>query len=172
MARVLVADDHDAVRDGMAISLSRLGHEVVAVRGGAEAIAAYRKKPADVVVTDLRMAPVDGIEVVRRLRELDSESTVIVISAHGTIPTAVEAMRAGAVHYLTKPADANEVIAAFEGEGANESPPSVPSLARVEWEHIQRVLHSCDGNLSAAARLLGLHRRTLQRKLNKTPSSR
>jgi two-component system, NtrC family, response regulator HydG len=103
MPRVLVADDHDAVRDGMAIALSRLGHEVVAVRGGAEAIAAYRKKPADVVVTDLRMAPVDGIEVVRRLRELDPESTVIVISAHGTIPTAVEAMRAGAIDFIEKP---------------------------------------------------------------------
>ena len=103
MARILIADDHDAVREGMAISLSRLGHDVLAVRGGAEAIAAYRKKPADVVVTDLRMVPVDGIEVVKRLRELDPDATVLVVSAHGTIAVAVEAMREGAIDFIEKP---------------------------------------------------------------------
>jgi two-component system, NtrC family, response regulator HydG len=103
MARILVADDHDAVRDGMVLSLTRLGHEVLGVRGGAEAIAAYRKRPADVVVTDLRMVPVDGIQVVRRLREGDPEATVIVVSAHGTIATAVDAMREGAIDFIEKP---------------------------------------------------------------------
>ncbi len=103
MARILVADDHDAVREGMILSLTRLGHEVQGVRGGAEALAAYRKRPADVVVTDLRMVPVDGIEVVRRLREADPEATVVVVSAHGTIPVAVEAMREGAIDFLEKP---------------------------------------------------------------------
>ena len=103
MARILIADDHDAVREGMAIALSRLGHEVLAVKGGAEAIAAYRKKPADVVVTDLRMVPVDGIEVVRRLREEDPDATVLVVSAHGTIAIAVEAMREGAIDFIEKP---------------------------------------------------------------------
>ena len=103
MARILIADDHDAVREGMAISLSRLGHEVLAVKGGAEAIAAYRKKPADVVVTDLRMVPVDGIEVVKRLREQDPDATVLVVSAHGTIAIAVEAMREGAIDFIEKP---------------------------------------------------------------------
>jgi two-component system response regulator HydG len=103
MARILVADDHDAVREGMVLSLTRLGHEVQGVRGGAEAIAAYRKRPADVVVTDLRMIPVDGIEVVRRLREGDPEATVVVVSAHGTIATAVDAMREGAIDFIEKP---------------------------------------------------------------------
>jgi two-component system response regulator HydG len=103
MARILVADDHDAVREGMILSLTRLGHEVQGVRGGAEALAAYRKRPADVVVTDLRMVPVDGIEVVRRLREADPEATVVVVSAHGTIPVAVEAMREGAIDFIEKP---------------------------------------------------------------------
>jgi two-component system response regulator HydG len=103
MARILIADDHDALREGMAIALSRLGHEVLAVKGGAEAIAAYRKKPADVVVTDLRMVPVDGIEVVRRLREADPDATVVVVSAHGTIAIAVEAMREGAIDFIEKP---------------------------------------------------------------------
>jgi len=103
MARILVADDHDAVRDGMVLSLTRLGHEVQGVKGGAEAIAAYRKRPADVVVTDLRMVPVDGIEVVRRLREADPEATVVVVSAHGTIASAVDAMREGAIDFMEKP---------------------------------------------------------------------
>jgi len=103
MARILVADDHDAVREGMVLSLTRLGHEVLGVRGGAEALAAYRKRPADVVVTDLRMMPVDGIEVVRRLREADPEATVLVVSAHGTIAAAVDAMREGAIDFIEKP---------------------------------------------------------------------
>jgi two-component system response regulator HydG len=103
MARILVADDHDAVREGMVLSLTRLGHEVQGVKGGAEAVAAYRKRPADVVVTDLRMVPVDGIEVVRRLREADPEATVLVVSAHGTIPLAVDAMREGAIDFIEKP---------------------------------------------------------------------
>ena len=103
MARILVADDHDAVREGMVLALTRLGHEVQGVKGGAEAIAAYRKRPADVVVTDLRMVPVDGIEVVRRLREADPEATVLVVSAHGTIAVAVDAMREGAIDFIEKP---------------------------------------------------------------------
>jgi two-component system response regulator HydG len=103
MARILVADDHDAVREGMVLSLTRLGHEVLGFRGGAEVVAAYRKRAADVVVTDLRMVPVDGLEVVRRLRELDPEATVLVVSAHGTIPVAVEAMRHGAIDFIEKP---------------------------------------------------------------------
>jgi two-component system response regulator HydG len=103
MARILVADDHDALREGMVLSLTRLGHEVQGVRGGGEAIAAYRKRPADVVVTDLRMVPVDGIEVVRRLREADPEATVVVVSAHGTIAAAVDAMRVGAIDFIEKP---------------------------------------------------------------------
>ena len=103
MARILIADDNDAMRDGMVLSLTRLGHDVQGVKGGAEAIAAYRKRPSDVVVTDLRMVPVDGIEVVRRLRELDAEATVLVVSAHGTIGAAVDAMREGAMDFIEKP---------------------------------------------------------------------
>ena len=103
MARILVADDHDALRDGMVLALTRLGHEVRGVKGGAEAIVAYQKRASDVVVTDLRMVPVDGIEVVKRIREEDPDATVVVVSAHGTIATAVEAMRAGAIDFLEKP---------------------------------------------------------------------
>jgi two-component system response regulator HydG len=114
MARILVADDNDAMRDGMVLTLTRLGHDVQGVKGGAEAVAAYRKRPADVVVTDLRMVPVDGIEVVRRLRELDGEATVIVVSAHGTIGAAVDAMRAGAMDFIEKPFPPEELRARVE----------------------------------------------------------
>jgi two-component system response regulator HydG len=134
MARILIADDHDALREGMAIALSRLGHEVLAVKGGAEAVLAYRKKPADVVVTDLRMVPVDGIEVVRRLRELDPEATVLVVSAHGTIATAVEAMREGAIDFIEKPFSPEVLRARVEKgiEIARERKGARAARARVE----------------------------------------
>jgi len=103
MARIIVADDNDAMRDGMALTLSRQGHEVLGVKGGAECLAAYARRPADVVVTDLRMVPVDGLEVVRRLRDRDPDATVVVVSAHGTIASAVDAMQAGATDFIEKP---------------------------------------------------------------------
>ena len=103
MTRLLVVDDSDAMRDGMVLTLTRLGYEVRGVKGGAEAVAAYARRHADVVVTDLRMLPVDGLEVVRRLRELDPEATVVVVTAHGSVATAVEAMRAGAIDFVEKP---------------------------------------------------------------------
>ncbi len=134
MARILVADDHDALREGMILSLTRLGHEVQGVRSGAEAIAAYRKRPADVVVTDLRMVPVDGIEVVRRLREADPEATVIVVSAHGTIATAVDAMREGATDFIEKPFSPDVLRARVEKavEIARERRGARTARARVE----------------------------------------
>ena len=105
---------------------------------------------------------------------------MVVLTGYGSIATALEAVRLGATHYLTKPADADEILAAFaEAQGDRRRPPGpaspavdTPSLARVEWEHINRVLADCGGNVSEAARLLGIHRRSLQRKLSKFPSSR
>jgi two-component system response regulator RegA len=99
---------------------------------------------------------------------------MVVLTGYGTIATAVEAVRRGAINYLTKPLDADQILAAFEKEGepAISSVPvdgTIPSLARVEWEHIQRILHDCEGNISLAARKLGIHRRSLQRKLAKLP---
>jgi two-component system response regulator HydG len=114
MARILVADDHDSMREGMVLVLTRLGHEVQGVKNGAEAVAAYRKRPADVVVTDLRMVPVDGIEVVRTLRSEDPDATVVVISAHGTIAAAVEAMAVGAIDFVEKPFSAEVLRARVE----------------------------------------------------------
>ena len=103
--------------------------------------------------------------------------TIIVLTGYGSIPTAISAMKKGADHYLSKPADADQILAVYEtlrsapGD-APEAPETVPTLARVEWEHMQRVIADCDGNISQAARLLGIHRRSLQRKLVKYPPSR
>jgi two-component system response regulator HydG len=118
----------------MVLSLTRLGHDVQGVKGGADALAAYRKRPADVVVTDLRMLPVDGIEVVRRLRELDPEATVVVVSAHGTIGTAVEAMREGAMDFIEKPFPPDVLRARVEKaiEIARERRGARTARARVE----------------------------------------
>ena len=103
MARVLVIDDNDTLREGMAVTLKKQGHEVVAFRAGAEALAAYGRAPADLVVTDLKMEGVDGIEVVRQLKALDSEAVVMVVTGFGTIETAVLAMQQGAFDFITKP---------------------------------------------------------------------
>jgi len=114
MPRILVADDSDAMRDGMVLTLSRAGHEVQGVKGGAEAVAAYARRHAEVVITDLRMIPVDGVEVVRRLRELDPEATIVLVTAHGSVAAAVEAMRAGATDFVEKPFAPELLVARVE----------------------------------------------------------
>jgi two-component system response regulator RegA len=120
------------------------------------------------------MPGASGIEVLDALRAIDPATRVLMLTGYGSIATAVEATRRGAVGYLPKPADADEIVAALTGTAG----PGVgadfetPSLARAEWEHIQRVLADCDGNVSETARRLGIHRRSLQRKLQKYPPTR
>ena len=101
---------------------------------------------------------------------MDATTTIVVPTGYGSIATAVESVKLGATSYLTKPVDADQIVAAFDGTALPErATPTAQPLARVEWEHIQRVLADCDGNLSQAARVLGIHRRSLQRKLAKNP---
>jgi two-component system, response regulator RegA len=118
-----------------------------------------------------------GLDVIRELKAIDATTNIVVLTGYGSIATALEAVRLGAAHYLTKPADVDEILAAFERTGtpagdAVKVDRGVASLARAEWEHIHRVLTDCGGNVSEAARLLGVHRRTLQRKLSKYPTAR
>jgi two-component system response regulator RegA len=111
-----------------------------------------------------------GLDLLRRLMAIDPTTKVLMLTGYGSIATAMEAVRLGAVNYLTKPADVDDILAAFDPEAqAGDTSPGLetPSLARVEWEHIQRVLNDCDGNLSEAARRLGMHRRSLQRKASR-----
>ena len=133
------------------------------------ALAAIPHAPTHAVV-DLRLAEEDGLSVFAELKAELPELKAVVLTGYGSIATAVHAVKLGVLDVLQKPVDADRVLAALEG-GPDAPPPaySPPSLARAEWEHIQRVLEDCEGNISEAARRLGLHRRTLQRKLQKLP---
>ncbi|MCA9503217.1 MAG: response regulator [Spirochaetaceae bacterium] len=176
-ACILLVDDDEAFRRRLARSLRERGPEVVEAGSLAEAVAQQAASRPARAILDLRLGDGSGLEVLAALREADPGIACVVLTGYGSIATAVEAVRGGAVHYLTKPADADEILAAF---GTPTTPPSlppasepeVPSLHRVEWEHIQRVLNDCDGNVSETARRLGMHRRTLQRKLATRPPRR
>jgi len=171
---VLVVDDDDVFRTRLGKAFLDRGFEVQSARSTEEAIELARRDSPELAVVDLRMAGASGLDAVRELHAIDPATQIVMLTGYGSIATAVEAIRSGAVHYLSKPVDIEEILAAFAG-AKSASPASgieVPSLARVEWEHIQRVLQDCDGNISQAARLLGLHRRSLQRKLSKDPVRR
>jgi two-component system response regulator RegA len=127
-------------------------------------------------VLDLKMPGASGIDLLREIRAQDPATEVLILTGYGSIATAVEATKLGAIGYVPKPVDADELLAAFarqRGEAPSPAAPmETPSLARAEWEHIQRVLSDCSGNISEAARRLGIHRRSLQRKLQKYPPAR
>ena len=171
---ILLVDDSDAFRERLARAFSDRGYKVLSARNYEEAMQQVREQSPDYAVVDLRMPGRSGLELVRDLKGLDPTIRVLVLSGFGSIATAVDAMRLGADNVLPKPADADDILAAFNRAqtGAPERSSAeheVPSLARAEWEHIQRVLKDCGGNISEAARRLGIHRRSLQRKLRKRP---
>jgi two-component system, response regulator RegA len=169
---ILVVDDDATLRRRLAQALRDRGLEVAAAGSYDEALAAARIDTPELALVDLRLPSRSGLDLVRALKELDPTTVIVVLTGYGSIATAVEATKLGATAYLTKPVDADQILGAFNGgTPPSAGPPSfaVPSLARVEWEHIQRVLADCGGNLSQAARLLGIHRRSLQRKLWKEP---
>jgi two-component system, response regulator RegA len=189
--RILVVDDDEAYRRRLVRALRDRGHAVEGAAGVAEAERVARTFRPQRAVLDLRLGDGSGVELVSRLLALDPALQCLVLTGYGSIATAVEAVRRGAIDYLTKPLDADEILLAFEARTAGgreagrseagaasaagaAAPPAgasvtVPSLHRVEWEHIQRVLGDCGGNISEAARQLGMHRRTLQRKLATLP---
>jgi two-component system response regulator RegA len=174
---LLVVDDDDVFRRRLARAFTERGFAVREAADGEAALALAREESPELAVVDLRMPGVGGLDVVRGLHEIDPTTRIVVLTGYGSIATAVEAMRLGAVHYVAKPADADDLLAAFARtdaplEAGPAAEPTVPSLARVEWEHINRVLADCCGNVSQAARVLGLHRRSLQRKLAKYPVPR
>jgi two-component system, response regulator RegA len=169
---ILVVDDDDPFRRRLARALRDRGHEPVEAASATEALALARTESPEWAVVDLRIPGVVGLGLVKALREIDPATRIVILSGYGAIATAVEAMRLGAHGFLAKPADADDVIAAFDDAPAAAAvvdDREAPSLARAEWEHIQRILADCAGNVSEAARRLGLHRRSLQRKLQKRP---
>ena len=171
---VLIVDDDEVFHTRLRRAFERRGWEAHVAASGKEALIRARETGPDLAIVDLRMPGESGLDVVKSLRELDATVSIIVLTGYGSIATALEAVRRGADHYLSKPVDVDQILAAYETvdssrPGDSLPPATVPSLARVEWEHIQRVLTDCGGNVSQAAKLLGLHRRSLQRKLSKYP---
>lgn len=171
----LVVDDDDIFRNRLCRALESRGWEVAGASDGATSLRLANASKPDLAVVDLRLPEMNGLDIVRDLRNLDEGTCIIVLTGYGSIATALTATKLGASYYLSKPADADQILSVYEkittGETEVEEPSSmeVPSLARVEWEHIQRILADCQGNISQAAKLLGLHRRSLQRKLSKHP---
>jgi two-component system response regulator RegA len=171
--RLLVVDDDDPYRSRLCRAFRERGLEVREARSAADAVELARGFRPERAVLDLRMEDRSGLELLADLRRDHPELVCVVLTGYGSIATALEAVRRGAADYLTKPADADEILRVFERGPAQDGPETdVPSLQRVEWEHIQRVLAACGGNVSRSARLLGLHRRTLQRKLATRPPNR
>jgi two-component system response regulator RegA len=175
VSKFLVVDDDVSFRTRLVKALSARGYAAQGAGTADEALDVARELKPDAAIVDLKMpGGKSGLELVPDLVSRHPGVQVVVLTGYGSIATAVEAVRKGAINYLSKPADTDQILAAFDadGEGANAAadPTEVtPSLARVEWEHIQRILSDCDGNISLAARRLGIHRRSLQRKLSKLP---
>ena len=168
---LIIVDDDERFRSRLMRAFEERGYEVAGAGSFDEAVAAARPESPELALVDLRLPGKSGLDVVRALKAIDQTTNIVVLTGYGSIATAVDSMKSGATTYLTKPVDADQIVAAFESpHPVAGPPPTVQSLARVEWEHIQRVLADCDGNVSQAARLFGIHRRSLQRKLAKDPS--
>ena len=172
---ILLVDDDEKFRSRLGKALNERGYSVLEANGKEAAIKEVEANPrqTEFAVVDMKMPGESGLDVIAELKRMQPNMTIIVLTGYGSIATTKDAVKLGALDYLTKPSDADEILAALHGEEGVRShggkPASVPSLARVEWEHIQRVLEDCEGNVSKAARVLGIHRRSLQRKLAKNP---
>jgi two-component system response regulator RegA len=169
---LLIVDDDPTFREVLARAMRRRGFEVSTADSPAAALATARTQPHDYAIVDLKMPESSGLTLIPELRRLNGDMRILMLTGFASIATAVEAIKLGATHYLAKPADADEIYAALtRDESVMESdiPDQRLSVDRLEWEHIQKVLADHDGNISATARALHMHRRTLQRKLSKKP---
>jgi len=172
----IIIDDDEVFRTRLSRALTDRGWEVHAAPEGKSGIKLAEDCSPDLAIIDLRLPGIGGLDIVQAMRQLDETICIIMLTGYGSIATAISATKLGADHYLSKPADADQILGAYQklsSTDRNTDPDpvatTIPSLARVEWEHIQRVLADCDGNISQASKLLGLHRRSLQRKLSKYP---
>jgi two-component system response regulator RegA len=171
---ILVVDDDEIFRSRLVAALERRGFDTRAAGSYEQALALAQGDSPEYALVDLNLPGRSGLDIVRALKEIDAATRIVVLTGYGSIATAMQAVRLGAAHYISKPADVDDILAAFERDPDAASASSstsfaTPSLARVEWEHINRVLADCGGNVSEAARLLKIHRRSLQRKLRKYP---
>ena len=166
----LIVDDSDLYRERLAEAIADRGYRVVAAESYDAALDRVREHRPGLAIVDLKMPGRSGLELVTTLRNVSPGTKCVVVTGFGSIANAVDAIHAGAVNYVTKPADADEILAALhrgEGEPVGPKEYNPPTLAENEWEYIQQVLADCGGNISQTARILGIERRTLQRKLKK-----
>jgi len=169
---LLIVDDDTVFCEVLSEALTKRGYSVTTAHNVDDGLELAKKEPPEFAVIDLKMPGKSGLEMVTELKQLDEHTRIVVLTGYASIATAVEAIKLGAIHYLAKPADADDIAAAFyKKEGDKDAPiRSKPlSVGQMEWEHIHKVLTECDGNISETARRLNMHRRTLQRKLAKYP---
>ncbi|HET6725829.1 MAG TPA: response regulator [Gammaproteobacteria bacterium] len=173
---LLIADDDAAWCESAGGALARRGFDVSMALSVGEAAQILRDDPPRYALIDLRMGEESGLVLVEQAARIEPPIAIVVLTGFASIATAVEAVKLGATQYLAKPARIDEIVAALtEQRSGNSMAPLAtkpPSVRRLEWEHIQRVLQAHDGNISATARALNMHRRTLQRKLSKRPVPR
>lgn len=170
---LLLVDGSDRIRSTLAAAIGKWGYAVTACRSAREALRAAEDAPPDYVITELKLPDDSGLEFLSLLKRVAPEARVIVLTSYASIATAVEAIKRGAANYLIKPSTTEQIIHALSRQSADPcvvSPAPKPlSIDRLEWEYINWMLLEHEGNLSAAARALSMHRRTLQRKLGKRP---
>ena len=165
---LLIVDDDTPFRVRLARAMESRGFECEVAESVAEGVMAANRRPPSYALLDLRLEDGSGLEVVKAIHARRTDTKIVMLTGYGNIATAVAAVKAGAVDYLAKPADADAIEAALLADGALPPPPQHPMSAdRVRWEHIQRVYEQCDRNVSETARRLNMHRRTLQRILAK-----
>ena len=170
--RLLLVDDDETFCNVLKSALEKRGFDVVAATNVVDGIFMAEKHIPEYAVIDLRIGYESGLELVKKLISIDDNTQIVMLTGFASIATAVEAIKLGAIHYLTKPANADEIVSALyknEGDSSVLISENPVSIKRLEWEHLQKVLMQHDGNISAAARALSMHRRTLQRKLDKKP---
>ena len=166
---LLIVDDDNPFRDRLARAMEKKGFIVLQAEGVKAGIESVKSKKPAFAVVDLRLNDGNGLEVVKEIQKNNSESRIVMLTGYGNIPTAVAAIKEGAIDYLAKPADADDVEKALLADpNKKAAPPENPMSAdRVKWEHIHRVFELCNRNVSETARRLKMHRRTLQRILSK-----
>ncbi|MEM1152754.1 MAG: response regulator transcription factor [Pseudomonadota bacterium] len=174
--RILLVDDDPIFTSVMARGFARRDFTTACCDSAEEALSECEAFKPTHILLDLNMPGTSGLVVLPQLLERAPAARLVVLTGYSSIVTAVEATRAGATNYLCKPATIDDILQAFEGKAVVSGDSAIPndpiSVDRLEWEHIQRVLQSHEGNISATARALGMHRRTLQRKLQKRPVKR
>jgi len=169
---LLLVDDDINFCEVLSRALERRNFNVSTAHNVAQGYEQAKQHLPAYAVVDLRIGLESGLVMVKKLAELDADMRIVVLTGYASIATAVEAIKLGARHYLTKPVEVGDIIEGLHSEAGNpdiEASTKPMSVKRLEWEHLQKVLQAHDGNISAASRALGMHRRTLQRKLQKRP---